>query len=366
MVLSLLLPVGISFYTFQAIGYTIDVYRGDIPAEHHIGKYAAFVAFFPQLVAGPIERTRNLLPQLKEERFFDYGQATYGLKLMAWGYFKKMVVADTLALYVDKIYGDMHFFSGFARLTVIFFFSIQIYCDFSGYSDIARGTAKLFGVELMENFKSPYFSTSVREFWRRWHISLSTWFRDYVYIPLGGNRVSRLRNAVNVMITFLLSGLWHGASLTFVMWGGLHGGLQVVEKQVDAHKNKKEKKQKVPYGIKVIFNFIIISVLWVFFRAVNFKDAAYMLVYWYQGLQNPVQWVVSGFGNLGIGVATAVKLLLMLLLLAVFDYISLKKDVIDCIGKWKLPCRWTVYIGIIILIFLWAPAESAQFIYFDF
>lgn len=365
-VLSLLLPVGISFYTFQAIGYTIDVYRGDIPAEHHIGKYAAFVAFFPQLVAGPIERTRNLLPQLKEERFFDYAQATYGLKLMAWGYFKKIVIADTLAVYVDKIYGDMHFFSGFARLAVIFFFSIQIYCDFSGYSDIARGTAKLFGVELMENFKSPYFSTSVREFWRRWHISLSTWFRDYVYIPLGGNRVSRLRNAVNVMITFLLSGLWHGASLTFVMWGGLHGGLQVVEKQVDAHKNKKEKKQKVPYGIKVIFNFIIISVLWVFFRAVNFKDAAYMLVYWYQGLQNPVQWVVSGFGNLGIGVATAVKLLLMLLLLAVFDYFSLKKDVIDCIGKWKLSCRWTVYIGIIILIFLWAPAESAQFIYFDF
>lgn len=363
-VLSLLLPVGISFYTFQAIGYTIDVYRGDILAEHHIGKYAAFVSFFPQLVAGPIERTRNLLPQLKEERFFDYGQATYGLKLMAWGYFKKVVVADTLAVYVDKIYGDMHFFSGFARLAVIFFFAIQIYCDFSGYSDIARGTAKLFGVELMENFKSPYFSTSVREFWRRWHISLSTWFRDYAYIPLGGNRVSRLRNAANVMITFLLSGLWHGASLTFVAWGGLHGGIQVAEKQIEAH--KKERRHKLPYGIKVIVNFIVISALWVFFRAVSFKDAAYMLVYWYQGLQNPLRWVTSGFGNLGIGAAEAVKILLMLLLLAVFDYISLKKDVIDCIGKWKMPCRWAVYLGILALIFFLAPAQSAQFIYFDF
>lgn len=363
-VLSLLLPVGISFYTFQAIGYTIDVYRGDIPAEHHPGKYAAFVAFFPQLVAGPIERTHNLLPQLKEERFFDYGQATYGLKLMAWGYFKKIVVADTLAVYVDKIYDDMHFFSGFARLMVIFFFAIQIYCDFSGYSDIARGTAKLFGVELMENFRSPYFSTSVHEFWRRWHISLSTWFRDYVYIPLGGNRVSRLRNAFNVMITFLLSGLWHGASLTFVVWGGLHGGLQVAEKQWDIY--KKEGKHKIPYVIKVTVNFIVISALWVFFRAQSFKEAAYMLVYWYQGLNHPVTWIVGGFGNLGISAMTAVKLLLMILLLAAFDYISLKKDVIDCIGRWKLPYRWAVYIGLVVLIFLWAPAVSAEFIYFDF
>lgn len=363
-VLSLLLPVGISFYTFQAIGYTIDVYRGDVPAEHHFGKYAAFVAFFPQLVAGPIERTRNLLPQLKEERFFDYGQATYGLKLMAWGYFKKIVVADTLAIYVDKIYGDMHFFSGFARLAVIFLFPIQIYCDFSGYSDIARGTAKLFGVELMENFKSPYFTKSMREFWRRWHISLSSWFRDYVYIPLGGNRKGQIRSMINVVIMFTLSGLWHGASLNFVVWGFLHGCVQVFERLRDTC--KEERKYKVPYPLKVIINYIVFSVLLTIFRAQGIKDAAYMLVYWYQGIQNPVRWVVSGFENLGISGLMVLKLLFMFVLLGAFDYISLKKDVISSISKWKFPCRWALYIGLIVLIFFWAPAESAQFIYFDF
>lgn len=363
--LSLLLPVGISFYTFQSIGYIVDVYRGELPAEHHIGKYAAFVSFFPQLVAGPIERAKNLLPQLKQERHFDYTQATYGLKLMAWGYFKKIVVADTLAVYVDKIYEDMHFFSGSARFFVIFFFTIQIYCDFSGYSDIARGTAKLFGVELMENFKSPYFSASIREFWHRWHISLSTWFRDYVYIPLGGSRVGKLRNIWNLMVTFLLSGLWHGASWTFVAWGGLHGGLQVAEKQVD-NVRKEKQESKLSHGIKVVFTFLIVSALWVFFRAQRFKDAAYMLIYWYQGLNNPVYWLKSAFSNLGIGMGTGLQILLMLAILILFDYLSLKRDVIASISKWKLPWRWMLYIGFVVLIFFLAPTESAEFIYFDF
>lgn len=362
---SLLLPVGISFYTFQSIGYIVDVYRGELPAEHHIGKYAAFVSFFPQLVAGPIERAKNLLPQLKQEGHFDYAQATYGLKLMAWGYFKKIVVADTLAAYVDKIYGDMHFFSGSARFFVIFFFTIQIYCDFSGYSDIARGTAKLFGVDLMENFKSPYFAASIREFWHRWHISLSTWFRDYVYIPLGGSRVGKLRNAWNRMVTFLLSGLWHGASWTFVAWGGLHGGLQVAEKQID-NTQKTKKESRLSHGIKVVITFLIVSALWVFFRAQSFKDAAYMLGYWYQGLNDPVHWLTSAFSNLGINLSTGLQLLLMLAILTVFDYLSLKRDVIASVSKWKLPLRWALYIGFMVLIFFLAPAESAEFIYFDF
>lgn len=220
MTLRLLLPVGISFYTFQTLSYVIDVYRGDIEAERHFGYYATFISFFPQLVAGPIERSSNLLPQIKKERIFSYDSGKEGLLLMAWGFFKKIVIADTLAIYSDKIFNDVMSYTGFSLIVAIFFFTIQIYCDFSGYSDIAIGTAKLFGIKLMDNFRSPYFSSSIKEFWSRWHISLSTWLRDYVYIPLGGNRVSKLRHKLNLLITFLISGLWHGANWTFVVWGG--------------------------------------------------------------------------------------------------------------------------------------------------
>lgn len=218
--INVLLPVGISFYTFQTLSYIVDVYRGEVKAERHFGHYATFISFFPQLVAGPIERTKNLLPQLKAEHRFDYRQASYGLKLMGWGFFKKLVIADVLAKYVQTVFTSPQEFQGFALVLASVFFSIQIYCDFSGYSDIAIGTAKLLGINLMTNFKNPYFSTSVKEFWSRWHISLSTWFRDYVYIPLGGNRKGVLRRNVNLMITFLASGLWHGTEWTFVFWGG--------------------------------------------------------------------------------------------------------------------------------------------------
>lgn len=210
--LNLVLPVGISFYTFQTLSYVVDVYRGDVEAESHFGQYAAFISFFPQLVAGPIERTKNLLPQIKKEHFFDYETATYGLKLLAWGFFKKLVIADNLAIYTDQVFKDVYSFRGFSLLVASVFFSFQIYCDFSGYSDIAIGTADLFGIKLMKNFKSPYFSVSIKEFWKRWHISLSSWFQDYVYIPLGGSRVGKLRSYLNLMITFLISGLWHGAA----------------------------------------------------------------------------------------------------------------------------------------------------------
>ena len=218
--LSFLLPVGISFYTFQTLSYVIDVYGGKVKAEHHFGYYATFISFFPQLVAGPIERTDNLLPQIKEKHFFNYNQAAYGLKLMAWGFFKKLCIADAIAVYVDSVYTSLDNNTGFPILFAVLGFSIQIYCDFSGYSDIAIGTAKLLGINLLTNFKSPYFSSSIREFWTRWHISLSTWFRDYVYIPLGGNRCGKIRHNFNLMITFLTSGLWHGANWTFVVWGG--------------------------------------------------------------------------------------------------------------------------------------------------
>lgn len=228
--LKLLLPVGISFYTFQTLSYVIDVYRGEVKAERNFGIYAAFISFFPQLVAGPIERTANLLPQIKSEKKFDYDLAMHGARQMLWGFFKKVAVADVAATYVNTAYDTLHSCTGFDLCAAILFFSMQIYCDFSGYSDIAIGTARLFGINLMTNFKSPYFSTSIKEFWSRWHISLSTWFRDYVYIPLGGSRCSKLRNSFNLLVTFLASGLWHGANWTFVVWGGIHGGAQVVEK----------------------------------------------------------------------------------------------------------------------------------------
>lgn len=217
--LDFLLPVGISFYTFQTLSYVIDVYRKEIKAEKHFGIYATFVSFFPQLVAGPIERSGNLLPQIKKKHVFDIEKARYGIWLIVWGVFKKVIVADNLAVFVDQVYGDVYSYSGFSLVLATLFFTFQIYCDFSGYSDIARGSANLFGIELMENFKSPYFSESVKDFWSRWHISLSSWFRDYLYIPMGGNRVGTIRNCFNVLVTFLVSGLWHGASWNFVIWG---------------------------------------------------------------------------------------------------------------------------------------------------
>lgn len=218
--LKLILPVGISFYTFQTASYIMDVYQGKIHAERHFGYYAAFVSFFPQLVAGPIERASELLPQIKKEHSFKYGKGSYGVKLMAVGYFKKIVLADTLAKYVDLIFNNVYDYQGFSLFLGALFFTFQIYCDFSGYSDIAIGVAKLLDIDLMDNFKSPYFAVSVHDFWRRWHISLSTFFRDYVYIPLGGSRCGKVRNSANLMVTFLLSGLWHGASWNYILWGG--------------------------------------------------------------------------------------------------------------------------------------------------
>lgn len=209
--LNLVLPVGISFYTFQCISYVVDIYRGGISSVKDFSKYATFISFFPQLVAGPIERADHLLPQISKQHKFNYYQASYGLKLMAWGYFKKIVIADTLGIAVDNVWGNLALYSGFPLVIATFSFGIQIYCDFSGYSDIACGTAKLFGIDLIENFKSPYFSASIKDFWSSWHISLSSWLKDYIYIPLGGNRKGNIRYSFNIMLTFLVSGLWHGA-----------------------------------------------------------------------------------------------------------------------------------------------------------
>lgn len=218
--LDVLLPVGISFYTFQAVGYSIDVYRGTIKAERNFITYALFVSFFPQLVAGPIERAKNLLPQFRSEHHFNADDIIEGIKQMIWGFFMKLCVADVLSSYVDAVYNNVANHNGTSMILATLFFTIQIYCDFAGYSNIAIGAARVMGYRLMENFKQPYFAQNIKEFWRKWHISLSTWFMDYLYIPLGGNRVSYPRHLLNLAITFLVSGVWHGANWTFVLWGG--------------------------------------------------------------------------------------------------------------------------------------------------
>lgn len=268
------LPVGISFYIFQALGYLVDVYRETISPERNLLRYALFVSFFPQLVAGPIERSKNLLSQLEKPMDFSFERMRDGLALMMMGFFEKLVIADRAAVYVDVVYDNWQRASGAQIVLATLLFGIQIYCDFGGYSHIAIGAARILGIRLMENFHRPYFSTTVREFWRRWHISLSTWFRDYVYIPLGGSRVSRPRAMANTMITFLISGLWHGASLSFLVWGGLNGFLQIIEGLLPVW----EPKTEAGRFLRRIRTFLLICLTWVFFRARALSTACRMLL----------------------------------------------------------------------------------------
>ena len=366
--LKLMLPVGISFYTFQTLSYVIDVYRGEIRAERHFGVYATFVSFFPQLVAGPIERSKNLLHQIREEHVFDYDQAAYGMKLMTWGFFKKLVVADNLAVYVDRIYNQIHLYQGLSLMVATVFFAFQIYCDFSGYSDIAKGTANLFGVKLMTNFKSPYFSTSIKEFWSRWHISLSTWFRDYVYIPLGGNRVKKSRHYFNLVATFLVSGLWHGANWTFVIWGGIHGVLQVGEQALGLVKKKPEAGERhgLKWWLNVIGVFIIVCLAWVFFRANTLDDAFYLLTHMFYGIGDPYLYAVQACVDMNIWIGRAAVLALYLVILMAYDYASLGRDVIAWVGSRRAAVRYLVYFGLVTFIIFNRSITESAFIYFQF
>lgn len=368
--LSLMLPVGISFYTFQTLSYVIDVYKGEVEAEHNFFRYAAFISFFPQLVAGPIERTKNLLPQIDCEHRFNYEKGSYGMKLMAWGFFKKLVIADNLAVFVDMVFEDVAAYHGFALVLAVFFFTLQIYCDFSGYSDIAIGTAKLFDIDLMTNFKSPYFSTSVKEFWRRWHISLSSWFRDYVYIPLGGNRVSKVRNVFNVLVTFCLSGLWHGAAFTYVIWGGLHGALQCVEnllfpKRKTAKAERREAMRRGPvWWVKVIVVFCLVAGAWCFFRAASVSQAFYVFAHMKDGLGHPASYILNGIR--AFDTKTLKQMVIPVALLAVYDYAALDRDPLVTIGKLPSPVRKAVYYGFLLMVLLLASFNSQEFVYFQF
>ena len=365
--LRLLLPVGISFYTFQTLSYVIDVYRGNVKAEKNFCAYAAFVSFFPQLVAGPIERTNNLLPQIKAPKVFKYEQAMYGLKLTAWGLFKKVAIADVLAVWVDKVYGNVYAYKGFVLLIATLFFTIQIYCDFSGYSDIARGCAKMMGIDLMENFRSPYFSASVREYWSRWHISLSKWLKDYVYIPLGGSRVKPFRHYMNIMITFMISGLWHGANWTYILWGAMHGAAQIVEKFFT--KDKNYKPHGMEWGIRVIATFIYCMFSRVFYRANNIYESIYIFTHSFDGITNLKSYILDGIAGLKEIQGGTKNILGLMIILAIYDYLSLKEDAILRLGRKNLVLRWGVYMVFAFFmssIILLPSVKSAEFIYFQF
>lgn len=276
--LNIILPVGISFYTFQTLSYSIDIYRGKLePTKNYIA-FLSFISFFPQLVAGPIERASNLLPQFLQKRTFDSSKLLLSLKQILWGFFKKVVIADQMAIYVEHVYSNPAASEGLALLLGTFFFAIQIYCDFSGYSDIALGVSRLFGIELMVNFRTPYFSLGFNEFWKRWHISLSSWMKDYVYISLGGNHQSKIRTLLNIFSVFLISGLWHGANWTFVIWGFLHGTYRLIEiiiisplSSLILKQRKNLRKLLRPIGI--LLTFLLTCFAWIFFRASTLEDA---------------------------------------------------------------------------------------------
>ncbi len=274
--LSILLPIGLSFHTFQAMSYTIEVYRGNQKPERHFGIYALYVMFYPQLVAGPIERPQNMLHQFYEKHKFDYNRVTSGLKIMLWGFFKKIVIADRLALYVNAVFNNAHEHSGLTLLVACIFFSFQIYCDFSGYSEIAIGSAKVMGFNLMQNFRRPYFARNIQEFWQRWHISLSTWFRDYLYIPLGGSRVKKSKRFSNVMIVFIFSGLWHGANWTYIVWGFLHGIYQITGIIFKATEKINSLFRKFSVFINILITFCLVTLTWIFFRASSVSEAFYI------------------------------------------------------------------------------------------
>lgn len=302
------LPIGLSFHTFQAMSYTIEVYRGNQKAEKHFGIYALYVMFYPQLVAGPIERPQNVLPQFHKTQIYDFEKVKSGLIMMAWGLFKKIVIADRLAMIVDFAYKNPSEQNGLTLLVATFFYTFQIYCDFSGYSDIALGSARLMGFDLMENFRTPYFSTSISEFWRRWHISLSTWFRDYLYIPLGGNRVSEWRRYFNQFFVFMISGLWHGAAWTFVIWGSLHGFYLILAVLRDKYLPKLSlPKNFIGNSINLISTFILVMFAWVFFRAKGTSEAFIVLkkisnLSLMQNLKSPLNSVEMWFSLILIGI----------------------------------------------------------------
>lgn len=360
----LLLPVGISFYTFQSMSYTIDVYRGETPPEKNLARFALYVSFFPQLVAGPIERSSHLLPQFRERNEIDYRRIADGVKLMMWGFFKKLVIADRLAPFVNQIYASPNEASGAQLAMATYCFAIQIYCDFSAYSDIAIGAARIMGYDLMTNFKRPYLARSIREFWQRWHISLSTWFRDYLYKPLGGSRGSQWRTVFNTMTVFVLSGLWHGANWTFVIWGALHGLFLVTSRATLSARTaiaealKLGENSPIRNAIQVLLVFHLVVLTWIFFRAKDLSDA-------FAILKRIATWAPALPSQIEPSAAYLIGLPAVLVLI-IADYFHEQKSFRLRMHNWHPAVRWPAYATLIMAIILFGAYSGQDFIYFQF
>lgn len=374
-ILNIILPIGLSFHTFQAMSYTIEVYRGKQKVERHFGIYALYVMFYPQLVAGPIERPQNMLHQFHEKKVFNYENFRSGLILMAWGFFKKVVIADRLAAFVNQVYGNPTEYTGIPLIIATVFFSFQIFCDFSGYSDIALGSARCMGFNLMINFDRPYMAKSISEFWRRWHISLSTWFKDYVYIPLGGNRVSKARWYLNLLIVFLLSGIWHGANWTFVVWGLLHGIYLITESQFSTRfkGSMQLAGPKMPSIFKSLVVFIFVSLAWIFFRAQNVEQALFIVQNLFTDIMSQFQLV---FSDASIWRSKLVYLhqpaseffiaVLSICLLILIHRTQKDLSFDQWLIRKKRTVRWAFYFGLVIFFVSLGVFNRSTFIYFQF
>lgn len=376
----LLLPVGISFYTFQALGYLVDVYRGDIKAEKNLFRYALFVSFFPQLVAGPIERSRNLLLQMNDIehiKLWNARRVASGAILMIWGLFMKMVIADRASILVDTVFDNYLLYGGTELVIAALLFAIQIYCDFGSYSLIAIGAAQIMGFELMENFNTPYFAENIRDFWNRWHISLSTWFRDYLYIPLGGNRNGRIKKYINIIIVFLVSGLWHGAAWNYVAWGGLHGLYQVIGELMSSYKERARMILRIKTDcfswkfLKMLATFVMVVFAWIFFRSDSITDALRIIK---RILTKPTPWVFFNgeLYNLGLDRNEWNILAISIVILFLVDLIRIIKGMtIDgFLFSQNIWFEWMVIIALIMMILTFGEYGSMfdgkQFIYFQF
>ncbi len=356
--INIILPIGLSFHTFQSLSYVIEVYRGNQKAERNFGIYSLYVMFFPQLVTGPIERPGNLLRQLNEEKKYNYENIAAGMRLILFGLFIKMVVADNLGAYVDQIYEAPKTYNSWSVLLGMFFYSFQIYGDFFGYSTVALGSAKLMGFDITDNFKNPYLAKNIADFWHRWHISLSTWFRDYVYFPLGGSRVKFSRWAFNIMVVFVLSGIWHGAAWTFILWGFAHGLLHIIEKLLLRVVKIKEPDGKVGkfllYAFQVLKTFVLVTFLWMIFRAKDFNN-----------MKEICQSLFQNF-NVGKSLSIDPRTWLFLALFILIDVLLFNTR----FDKWcdKMPgvLRWSIYFVLIFMVLAFSSVNSFPFIYFQF
>lgn len=373
--LSILLPIGLSFHTFQAMSYTIEVYRGIQKAERHFGIYSLYVMFYPQLVAGPIERPQNLLHQFYEKHSFDYNRVTDGIKLMGWGLFKKVVIADRLAKVVDNVYNNPYEHTGLSFIIATIFFSFQIFCDFSGYSDMAIGAAQVMGFKLMKNFDRPYHSKSIHEFWGRWHISLSSWFRDYLYISLGGNRVSIPRWYFNLFIVFLISGLWHGANWTFIIWGALHGFYLVFALLTKSLRNTittfigLNNFPGLNNFFRISITFVLVTFAWIFFRANSISEAFYIINHLFSGLYLNLSNLYHHLDiklELGLQKSELLIGVTAVLLMEIIHIMQNKYNMRDWIRSKPSYIRWSIYYAAVLMILFLGVYENRQFIYFQF